>query len=230
MLAHPLDEDRDITALAAADFAVEWKWDGIRVQAAAGTTPGGEIVRRLYSRTGEDISRAFPDIVETLVFDACIDGELLIVSDGKVRPFSDLQKRLNRKTAGPKLLKEYPAAIRVYDLLHVKDEDLRGLIFLERRKRLEVFVESLSDPRIEVSPMVEARDWASIASARSDPHALLDTGNAEAVEGLMLKRWDAAYVSGRPKGLWFKWKQEPHLIDAVLMDAQRGHGNTRIRR
>lgn len=224
MLAHPIDEDRDPEILAAEDFAVEWKWDGIRVQASAGRSKSDEPVRRLYSRTGEDISRAFPDIVELLDFDACIDGELLIVNDGKVVPFSDLQKRLNRKTAGPKLIREYPAAIRAYDLLQVKDEDLRGRPFAERRKKLEAFIEDLANPRIELSPMVDVTGWQNIAKARAEPHTLLESDDAEAVEGLMLKRWDAAYVSGRPKGLWFKWKREPFLIDAVLMYAQRGHG------
>ena len=43
-------------------------------------------------------------------------------------------------------------------------------------------------------------------------------------EGLMIKKKASEYVSGRPKGEWFKWKKEPHLVDAVLMYAQRGHG------
>ncbi|WP_306140727.1 cisplatin damage response ATP-dependent DNA ligase [Roseibium sp. MMSF_3412] len=224
MLAHPLDEERELPQLDAAAFAVEWKWDGIRVQAAAGQTGAGETVRRLYSRTGEDISRAFPDIVELLDFNASIDGELLVVSDGIVRPFSDLQKRLNRKTAGPKLIREYPAAIRAYDLLELEGEDLRGLPFETRREKLGLFIEALSLPAIELSPMLEVGDWDQIAAARSDPHSILDAANADAVEGLMLKRRDALYVSGRPKGLWFKWKREPYLVDAVLMYAQRGHG------
>ncbi|WP_299479679.1 cisplatin damage response ATP-dependent DNA ligase [uncultured Roseibium sp.] len=224
MLAHPLDEERDMAQLEAKDFAIEWKWDGIRVQAASGFASDGEIVRRLYSRTGEDISRAFPDIVDLLEFDACIDGELLIVSKGRVRPFSDLQKRLNRKTAGPKLIRDYPAAIRAYDLLHLDGEDLRELPFMERRKMLEALVTSLAIPSIDLSPMLQAEDWDQIAAARAEPQALLNTADAEAVEGLMLKRRDAAYVSGRPRGLWFKWKREPFLIDAVLMYAQRGHG------
>jgi len=224
MLAHPLEEDKDPDLLAAADFAVEWKWDGIRIQASAGRANRGETVRRLFSRTGEDISRAFPDIVDALGFEACLDGELLILSEGRVRPFSDLQKRLNRKTAGPKLLKDYPAAIRAYDLLFLEGEDLRGLPFKERRGRLESFISALGHPRIDLSPMVPGGDWDAIAAARSDPHVHLDAANAEAVEGVMLKRWDSAYVTGRPKGLWYKWKREPHLVDAVLMYAQRGHG------
>ncbi|WP_103222341.1 cisplatin damage response ATP-dependent DNA ligase [Roseibium marinum] len=224
MLAHPLHENKDQDLLEAGDFAVEWKWDGIRIQASAGLNGYGENVRRLYSRTGEDISRAFPDVVDALTFEACLDGELLVMSEGRVRPFSDLQKRLNRKTAGPKLLKEYPAAIRAYDLLFLRGEDLRALPFLERRQRLEMFLSELGDPRIDLSPMVSAAEWTAIAAARAEPGAHLDAANAQAVEGVMLKRWDSAYVTGRPKGLWYKWKRDPHLVDAVLMYAQRGHG------
>lgn len=224
MLAHPLDEAKDLELLAAEDFAVEWKWDGIRVQAASGKNREGEPVKRLFSRTGEDISKAFPDIMDVLSFDACIDGELLIVSQDKVRPFSDLQKRLNRKTAGPKLMRDYPAAIRAYDLLYLEGEDLRSLSFRERRKKLEAFVAALSEPRIDISDMVPALSWTEIAAARAEPGHLLKDGNAEAVEGVMLKGWETPYVTGRPKGLWFKWKREPKLVDAVLMYAQRGHG------
>ncbi|MES0809356.1 cisplatin damage response ATP-dependent DNA ligase [Roseibium sp. SCPC15] len=224
MLAHPLDEEKDIAQLDAGEFAVEWKWDGIRIQAAAGKTKQGETIRRLYSRTGEDISKAFPDVIDGLDFDACIDGELLIVKEGRVLPFSDLQKRLNRKTAGPKLLKDYPAAIRAYDLLFLDGEDLRELPFSERRAKLEDFIATRAPHRIDLSPMVEVEDWDVIAAARSKPDRFLEVNDAGAVEGLMLKKWEARYLNGRPKGLWYKWKREPFLIDAVLMYAQRGHG------
>ncbi|PPR59827.1 MAG: DNA ligase B, partial [Alphaproteobacteria bacterium MarineAlpha4_Bin2] len=189
-----------------------------------GLTERGDRVRRLFSRTGEDISRAFPDILDLLTFDACIDGELLVVSDGQVRPFADLQKRLNRKTAGPKLIREYPAAIRAYDLLSVGGTDLREQPFAERRKALETFITGLPEGSIELSPMVKVTGWEEITSARADPHAHLPPADADAVEGLMLKRWDSPYVTGRPKGLWFKWKRDPLLADCVLMYAQRGHG------
>lgn len=224
MLAHPLDSDKDPSTLSASDFAVEWKWDGIRIQAAAGRFADGRNVRRLFSRTGDDISRAFPDVVEALDFDGCIDGELLVISRGAVRPFSDLQKRLNRKTAGPKLLKEYPAAIRVYDLLFWNGEDFRQLPFAKRRQRLERFAEEHAHERIDLSPLVDLSTWDEVTKARNDPALHLHKAEAGAVEGLMLKRWDAPYESGRPKGLWFKWKRDPYLIDAVLMYAQRGHG------
>ena len=95
----------------------EWKWDGIRVQAVAGADEDGSIVTRLYSRTGEDISKSFPDLAEALRLPGAIDGELLIVRDGRVQSFNVLQQRLNRKAVTPKLLAEFPAHLRAYDLL-----------------------------------------------------------------------------------------------------------------
>ena len=93
MLAQAIDEQTDFAKLDPADYAAEWKWDGIRVQAVS---EGG--VRRLYSRTGDDISGAFPDVMEQLAFEGAIDGELLILREGRVAPFADLQQRLNRKS------------------------------------------------------------------------------------------------------------------------------------
>lgn len=224
MLAHPLDEDSDLENVPAGDLFAEWKWDGIRIQAAASADGSGGHAARLYSRTGEDISRAFPDLLALMTFDGVIDGELLVRREGAVQPFSDLQKRLNRKTAGPKLQADYPAAIRAYDLLVVNGKDIRHLPFVERRKCLEQFVERLEIPQIDISPQIPAGTWEQIAEARQSPEQWLQGPDAAAVEGVMLKRRDAPYVPGRPKGQWYKWKRDPFLIDAVLMYAQRGHG------
>jgi DNA ligase-1 len=211
-------------ALDPADFIAEWKWDGIRVQAAAGTETDGRRTRRLHSRAGEDISGAFPDLLPALTLDGALDGELLIVREGRVQSFNVLQQRLNRKAVTPKLLAEFPAHIRAYDLLVDGDEDLRELPFVERRKRLEAFVARLGDPRIDLSAVVPFASWDDLAAARADPPAAGAGVDAAAVEGVMLKRAGSPYVPGRPKGLWFKWKRDPHTVDAVLMYAQRGHG------
>lgn len=223
MLAHPL-EDEDFEKLDPALFTAEWKWDGIRVQATAGRDDEGRLVRRLYSRTGEDISPAFPDLLEAIDFEAAIDGELLILREGRVQSFSLLQQRLNRKGVTPKLLTEYPAHIRAYDLLDEGGEDLRALPFTVRRRRLEAFVETLGSPWIDVSPMLPFGSWDELAAARADPAAAEVGADAAAVEGCMIKRADSPYVPGRPKGLWFKWKREPLIVDAVVMYAQRGTG------
>ncbi len=215
MLAQAIDEAVDFAKLDPADYAAEWKWDGIRVQAAH---EGG--VRRLYTRTGDDISRTFPDILDALDDDGVIDGELLVIRDGQVASFADLQQRLNRKSVDAKLMAAFPAAIRAYDLLQEGGDDLRTLPFVERRRRLEAFVARQASPRIDLSPVQPFATWAELAELRASPPA----GDPQIAEGLMLKRWDSIYEAGRPKGPWFKWKRDPFLVDAVLMYAQRGHG------
>ncbi len=223
MLAHAI-EDTDFAALAPQDFIAEWKWDGIRVQAVSGPREDGGIMARLFSRTGEDISKSFPDLLPSLRLPSAIDGELLVVRDGRVQSFNVLQQRLNRKSVTPKLLTEFPAHLRAYDLLVDGAEDLRERPFAERRARLEVFIAKLNDPRVDLSPLVPFATWEELAAARANPGSAGASNDAEAVEGLMLKRRDAAYVPGRPKGQWWKWKRDPFIVDAVLMYAQRGHG------
>ncbi len=223
MLAHAI-ENGDFANLDAADFIAEWKWDGIRVQAVSGRDPRGHCVARLYSRSGEDITRSFPDLLPSLHLPGAIDGELLILRDGRVQSFNVLQQRLNRKVVSPKLTKDYPIHLRAYDLLGEGDTDLRTLPFAERRERLETFVRKLDDPRIDLSPVITFDSWDALTAARKDPASAGAGEDAEAVEGVMLKRRDALYLPGRPKGQWWKWKRDPHIIDAVLMYAQRGHG------
>lgn len=223
MLAHPF-QDNDLATLNAGDFGAEFKWDGIRVQASAGLTRDGTLQRALYSRTGEDIARAFPDLMEVLDLDMTIDGELLVLIEGRVQPFNVLQKRLNRKTVSTKMMRAFPAHIRAYDLLIENGTDIRTLPFSERRKRLENLLAELTTTRIDISPLVLFDSWDAAAAARQNPADHGAGVDADAVEGLMLKRWDSTYVPGRPKGPWFKWKRDPLSVDAVLMYAQRGHG------
>ena len=227
MLAHAIDET-DFAGLSPEDFRAEWKWDGVRVQAVSGQDGHGRRVTRLYSRTGEDVSAAFPDMVDVLADDefdnVTIDGELLVVRDGLVQPFSVLQQRLNRKTVSAKLIAEYPLHIRAYDLLTENGEDLRPLSFDERRPRLEALIGRYRGGRLDLSPMVAFDTWQSLAAARANPANAGAGADADAIEGVMLKRRDSIYVGGRPKGLWWKWKRDPFNIDAVLMYAQRGHG------
>src|SRR5262249_20138687 len=204
MLAHAVD-DTDFAALVAGDYMAEWKWDGIRVQAVSGRDEHGDVVARLYSRTGEDISKSFPDLLESLRLPAAIDGELLIMRENRVQSFNVLQQRLNRKAVTPKLCAEFPAHLRAYDLLAEGDDDLRDRPFAERRERLEKFVMKLNDPRIDISLTVPFKTWDDLAAARADPASAGAGPDAEAVEGVMLKRRDAPYVPGRPKGPWWKW-------------------------
>ncbi|MBV8168636.1 MAG: cisplatin damage response ATP-dependent DNA ligase, partial [Alphaproteobacteria bacterium] len=211
-----------LATLDPAAYRAEWKWDGIRVQLMA---RHGH--RCLYSRTGDEIGKAFPDIGEVMDFDAVLDGELLvgrqIESHGlfdvrfQVAPFNDLQQRLNRKTVTAKQLAEFPAFVRLYDMLFEGDADLRALPFDARRARLEAWFQAAPRRRLDLSPLLPFGSWDDLAQKR-------DGARSNAIEGLMLKRGDSAYVAGRPKGPWFKWKRGPLTIDCVLMYAQRGHG------
>jgi len=213
MLAVAIDEAVDFPKLDPADYAAEWKWDGIRVQAVR-----EEGAARLYSRHGDEITHAFPDLMQALAFEGAIDGELLVVRDGAVAPFGDLQQRLNRKTVDAKTMAAFPVGLYAYDLLAEAGVDLRDQPLTARRARLEALVRAHTGERLFLSPVVEFDSWEALGRLRADPPV------GAAAEGLMLKRWDSAYVAGRPKGPWFKWKRDPHSIDAVMMYAQRGHG------
>ncbi|MDJ0947457.1 MAG: cisplatin damage response ATP-dependent DNA ligase [Alphaproteobacteria bacterium] len=210
MLAHPLEDD---VRLDLGAYQVEWKWDGIRVQLAS---VGGE--RRLYSRSGDDISATFPDVVEAAAFEGVLDGELLVrAPDGAPAPFNALQQRLNRKTVGRKMLDQHPAFVCAYDILFDGGEDLRALPLSSRRDRLEDFVARTGSERLTLSELVSVDEWEHLARLRAGTRAL-------GIEGLMLKRRDSAYLGGRSKGPWYKWKRDPLTADVVLMYAQRGHG------
>ncbi|HWD49855.1 MAG TPA: cisplatin damage response ATP-dependent DNA ligase [Rhizomicrobium sp.] len=215
MLAQAIDEEKDFANYAPSDYAAEWKWDGIRVQAV-----NERGVRRLFSRTGDDIGASFPDVLEALSQEGVVDGELLVMKDGSVESFGNLQQRLNRKTVDLSLMAKYPAGIRAYDILLDGERDMRQLSFKERRAALEKFVAREKSGRIDLSPLQPFESWGELAHLRAHP----PEGDPQIAEGLMLKRWDSTYEAGRPKGPWFKWKRDPHLIDAVLMYAQRGHG------
>ncbi len=212
MLATALEED-ELAGLDPAHYLAEWKWDGIRVQLV--TRTGGR--PRLFSRTGDDVGNAFPDILEGMEFDAVLDGELLVVRGGEVAPFSHLQQRLNRKTVTRAMLADHPAHVRLYDILREGAEDLRGLGFEERRDRLEAWYERVRPERMDLSPLVPFSSWEELK-------ALREGARENGIEGLMLKRRDSPYLAGRPKGPWFKWKRGALTADTVLIYAQRGHG------
>ena len=218
MLAHPLED----TQIDLAGYVAEWKWDGIRMQLVhVDNGAGGET--RLYSRTGDDISGSFPEMAEALTIPAVLDGELLVRGAhqggeaGGAASFNALQQRLGRKTVSKTMLAEYPAFVRLYDVLILEGEDLRELPWTERRARLEALMPRLPADRFDISAVVDADHFEHLDEIRAG-------ARDEAIEGLMLKRRDSPYVAGRKTGLWYKWKRDPLLVDCVLMYAQRGSG------
>ena len=211
MLAHPLEE----ASVSLDDYAAEWKWDGIRVQLVR---VGGET--RLYSRAGDDISRSFPDVAEAFTQEGVLDGELLVKGEaqgGLAASFNVLQQRLGRKAVSARMLADYPAFVRVYDILLDGRENLRDLPWTQRRTRLEAFAARLDPDRFDLSALIEAADFDALGEIRAG-------ARDAAIEGVMLKRRDSPYVTGRRVGLWYKWKRDPLNADCVLMYAVRGSG------
>jgi ATP-dependent DNA ligase len=213
MLSNPIDEEKDFIGLDPSDYVAEWKWDGIRVQLVV---DGGE--KKLFSRTGENIAHTFPDLMQTLFGSAVLDGELLVGKNFTPMPFNVLQQRLNRKTVNRKMMEEYPAFVRLYDILFDGAKDVRGLPLAERRARLEHWLRENPQARLDLSEILPFSSWEELTAIRRRG------ADEQGHEGIMLKRKDSLYVAGRPKGPWCKWKRDPRLIDAVLMYAQLGHG------
>lgn len=215
-LASPLEKNPE-TLGAARDWLFEWKWDGIRCQ----------VIKRedsvfLWSRGEEILNDAFPELVEALreySQSFVLDAELMSGCKNTVGSFQDLQKRLNRKKPSNKFCKENPCHLRVYDVLEFENQDLRQQDLRCRRQKL---TEDLAGVFGEQSPLTmsesfEFSDWSS-----ADKQRLL--ARQYGAEGFMLKRKSSVYLSGRVRGDWFKWKLEPHTMDAVMIYAQAGHG------
>jgi len=215
LLAHPLDTE--VARLGdVPSWFVEWKWDGIRAQ----------VVKRrdrvlLWSRGEELLTGRFPEVEQACALlpdGTVLDGELLAWHDGRPMPFTSLQRRLNRKTVGRKLLAEVPVRFVAYDCLEQGGTDVRAHPLRERRAWLEMIVHALpTGAPVSLSPIVSAASWPDIAAAR-------DVARSREAEGLMLKRADSPYGVGRRGGDWWKWKVSPLTVDAVLVYAQAGHG------
>jgi DNA ligase-1 len=208
-------EDAPDTLGALDDWQAEWKWDGIRAQ----------LVRRagqvyLWSRGEELVTERFPELAAAaarLPDGLVLDGEILAWDeDAGVQPFSVLQTRIGRTKLTKKLLESTPVRFLAYDLLEEGGEDLRTTPLAERRARLERVLGGVPPPFM-VGGIVAAGSWAELARLR-------EGSRERRVEGLMLKRRDGAYGTGRTRGGWWKWKIEPYTFDAVLVYAQPGHG------
>src|SRR5690606_14867813 len=215
-LASPLEVE-PASLGPVTDWLLEWKWDGIRVQLLL---RDGEVA--LWSRGEERLDGRFPEIEQAataLPEGTVIDGELLAwrADEDAPLPFTALQTRIQRRKPGPKTLADTPVRVVAYDLLELDGRDLRQMPQRERRVLLERVLATLGDPRITLSPQVLPTSWEHAADLRGQ-------SRERGVEGLMLKRADAVYQSGRRRGDWWKWKIDPLTIDAVLIYAQAGHG------
>jgi DNA ligase-1 len=213
-LAYPLENELE-TLGAVHDWQAEWKWDGIRAQVIR---RNGEIF--IWSRGEELVTERYPEIAEAasaLPDRVVLDGELLAWRGDQVLTFAQLQRRIGRKTLGKKLLADIPVVFMAYDLLEADGIDRRDQPLAWRRATLETIVGALHQPAFKLSPVLQTDSWAALAEQSKESRERL-------VEGLMLKRRASPYRVGRQKGDWWKWKIDPHTVDAVLIYAQRGSG------
>ncbi len=213
-LAYALDED--INKLGdVRQWQAEWKWDGIRAQVIKRE---GQVF--IWSRGEELVTEKYPEIQAAaagLPDGTVIDGEILPWKDDRPLHFSELQRRIGRKTVGKKLLADVPVILMAYDLLEHDGMDVRGEPLGWRDKRLSGLISRLEDDRIIHSPKVSGETWDALTEFKDD-------ARRHGVEGLMLKKKDSPYRVGRRRGDWWKWKVDPLTVDAVLIYAQRGHG------
>jgi DNA ligase-1 len=216
-LAHQIDvTPHDLGHIS--EWQAEWKWDGIRAQVIKRK---GEVF--IWSRGEDLITDRFPEIAAAareLPDGTVLDGEILPWRDGRVLPFTELQRRIGRKNLSAKILNEVPVILQVYDLLEFDGKDVRELDFRTRREMLEQLEHSIGDDAREifrVTESVEAVHWDDLAGKRDESREL-------GVEGFMLKRRDSPYRTGRHRGDWWKWKIDPLTVDAVLIYAQKGSG------
>ncbi len=213
-LAYAIEDEPN--SLGSPDqWQAEWKWDGIR----------GQLVKRnnelfVWSRGEELITDKFPEyfiLKDLLPNGIVIDGEIIPSVDGKPLPFALLQTRIGRKNVTKKHLQESPISFFAYDILEYKGEDWRERNLKERRTKLEELVNGIAHAVLRLSPVVEFSSWQDLAETRNRSR---DIGS----EGIMLKRKNSTYQSGRKRGDWWKWKIDPLTIDAVMIYAQKGHG------
>jgi DNA ligase 1 len=212
-LASSLDDQ--VRKSAPDQFMVEWKYDGIRAQ----------VIHRerqlfIWSRGEELISAKFPELMAlqaSIPEGTVIDGEIVCANEQGILPFHILQTRIGRKQIGKKILLEAPAKLIAYDIPESSGEDIRHWPQDKRRSALEELHALAGNDLFRLSPLLEFSSW-------EDLQALHLRSRAFMAEGFMLKNKQAAYLSGRRKGGWWKWKTEPMSADAVLIYAQKGHG------
>ena len=210
MLSNPLDE-KLINEISIKDYTCEYKWDGIRAQLILSKSG------KIYSRNGDDITMSFPELRITKEKFSVLDGELVIKKDNNILSFNQLQKRIGRKKLDKKTLENLPAHFIAYDILFLKDLDLRKFSFQKRRLLLEKYITELDHSNVSISSLINFGCWDEIKSIR-------EKSLSNHIEGVMLKNKNSLYLSGRPSHCWYKWKRNPFLEDLIIMYAKRGHG------
>ncbi len=219
MLATPASDLADIERTMPGEFFVEDKFDGIRAQAHV---QDGRVA--IYSRTLDEISMRFPELREPLAelpTDVIIDGEIITARGAEILPFSDLQKRLGRKTISDELLRSTPVVFVGWDLLYATGNVLINDPLEARRAQLEDLIGAASDSeRVRLSRAKRFKDVAALDDE-------FDQARARGNEGLMIKSPASLYKPGRRGRDWLKLKKALATLDVVVTTVELGHGKRR---
>jgi DNA ligase-1 len=216
MLATPAADLADIARTMPEEFFVEDKFDGIRAQAHI---QNGRVA--IYSRTMDEITHRFPELVsplKELATAAVIDGEIVPARGDRILPFSELQKRLGRKTIGEDLMAEVPVILVAYDLLYAEGRVLTDESLDERRKLLEQMIPVEGTVRVSLAKRFDA------VAALDDEFT---NARARGNEGLMIKSPASLYKPGRRGREWLKLKRAIATLDVVVTAVEVGHGKRR---
>lgn len=216
MLATPAADLSDVARTMPDQFLVEDKFDGIRAQAHVKDQRVA-----IYSRTMDEITHRFPELIgplQDLKTDVIIDGEIVPANDKGILPFSELQKRLGRKSVGSQLLVAVPVILVAYDLLYARGEVLIDNPLSDRRAILEQVITQSAQLRISEGKLFS--DAAKLDDEFSDARS---RGN----EGLMIKSPVSAYKPGRRGREWLKLKRAIATLDVVVTAVEVGHGKRR---
>lgn len=247
MLANPAQSAQEAFSYFS-EAQVEDKYDGIRAQAHTGGSANPQV--RIFSRTLDDISLSFPELIPALrVFPEplILDGEILAwgQSTNQPLPFSELQKRLGRKKVPGTLAHEVPAIYMVFDVLSAAGQLTLEQPLSARRKMLEEIFASLPAGAFHVSAEVENPQGklvfepavvtggglprvvlAPMVKADSPEHLdqLFEQSRRRGNEGLMIKETGSSYAPGRRGKSWLKLKRELATLDVVVTAVEWGHG------
>ena len=221
MLATPAADLTDVARTMPEEFLVEDKFDGIRAQAHVENTGGDERRVAIYSRTMDEITHRFPELIEplrSLPSDAIIDGEIVPAHGDVILPFSELQKRLGRKNVGAQLLAAVPVVLVAYDLLYAGGKVLLDEPLAERRRLLGQLVAPSGVVRFS-----QGKLFTEAAALDDEFDAARGRGN----EGLMIKSPASSYKPGRRGREWLKLKRAIATLDVVVTAVEVGHGKRR---
>src|SRR5438876_6076107 len=221
MLATPASDLTDIARTMPDEFFVEDKFDGIRAQAHVQDDRVA-----IFSRTLDEISSRFPELqapLRELPTDVILDGEIIAARGEEILPFSNLQKRLGRKTVGEDLLVSTPVVFITWDLLYATDRVLINDPLESRRAELEELISTASgSERVKAGTLrlSQAKRFSNTAALDDE----FDAARARGNEGLMIKDPSSFYKPGRRGREWLKLKKALATLDVVVTTVELGHG------